>query len=155
MRIYYLNAIQDAPDRHKIIATASNGDAFDTSTLALSHSVAYIDEIQANLPQMGALLRSLQGPPNPGGPPIVPWQFVDGGRFRRSDGTEWTPVVNADRADAVDNTVYVAAQTQLQDIVDTVEGGGVNLAQVKTAVKRMAVIEKKLLRTLVRYLRKE
>ena len=143
MRVYYLTVLETPPDRHRVNVAVHDKDVtmFAASALAPGHASFEIDEIPANRADIAGLLRSLsirQARTQP------PWQFVDGGRFRRSDGTLWTPAVNVERKDLVDS--FAGMRDKLNDIITGI---------ATPNEKDLARVSKRLLLFVERFLRGE
>jgi hypothetical protein len=152
MNVYYEQAVQDQPDRHRILTALReiNVTFFDPAPLP-PWSLLTVDEIPANQPGIEDLAANLsQAPPPLGsGLPMPPyWQVVTGPPpgLRRLDGSVWVPAPNTDKNEFLADAP--ALIDRLQEIEDTVVGS--TLVVTQRALKDVS----KGLRQTVKYLKR-
>jgi hypothetical protein len=157
VNVYYETAIETTPDRHRILLGVRELDlaTYDPAGLAVAYGTFPVDEIPANADNLAALGMNLTTLPLIAGDPVVPprWQYVDGTgatspvpALRRSDGSVWVPVINADKKDFLADAP--ALIDRLQEIEDTVVGS--TLVVTQRALKDVS----KGLRQTVKYLKR-
>jgi hypothetical protein len=159
VNLYYEQAIETAPDRHRILLGVRELDlaTYDPAGLAVAYGTFPVDEIPVNADDLFALgmnLTTLSAIPDDPALPVR-WQYVDGTgatsavpALRRSDGSLWVPAPNTDKNEFLADAP--ALIDRLQEIEDTVVGSTLTVTQraLKDVSKGLRQVVKYLKRTL-------